>query len=283
MEVITALGSSTHTYLQHASIDMKNQVNFLGVGLTPVTYSQLFSLVDEWIKNKSGRSHHIACVNAYCCALAIKNKEVKRIYNSADITGVDGMPFVRWIRLFKRQKCDRIAAPDTILELAKHAGTTGYTFYLYGGAPDVCVKMKEYLENLFPYIKIVGYYSPPFRQMTEEEDAQIVDEINKLQPDIICVGLGTPKQDYWIDTHLDKIKGSVLIASGATFDFFGGRIKMAPKFIRLSGFEWIYRLLGKDFKRLWKRYIIMHGIFVGNFILQLLRLKKFEIVRVSRD
>jgi N-acetylglucosaminyldiphosphoundecaprenol N-acetyl-beta-D-mannosaminyltransferase len=73
---------------------MKNHVNFLGVGLTPVTYSQLFTLTDEWIKNKSGRSHHIACVNAYCCALALSNKEVRRIYNSADITGVDGMPFV---------------------------------------------------------------------------------------------------------------------------------------------------------------------------------------------
>ena len=283
MEISTITKKTTFINVHQVSIDMKNQVNFLGVGLTPITYSQLFSLVDKWIKNKSGRSHHIACVNAFCCALALNNKEVKRIYNSADITGVDGMPFVRWIRLFKRQKCDRIAAPDTILELAKHSKITGYTFYLYGGAPDVCIKMKQYLENLFPYIKIVGCYSPPFRQLTEEEDQQIVDEINKLKPDIICVGLGTPKQDYWIDTHLNKIKGSVLIASGATFDFFGGRIKMAPKFIRLSGFEWIYRLLGKDFKRLWKRYIIMHGIFVGNFILQLLRLKKFEVERVNRD
>ncbi len=264
-------------------IQMKNYVNFLGVGVTPITYPQLFELVDKWIADKSGRSHHIACVNAFCCALSLKNKDVKRIYNAADITGADGMPFVKWIRRIHKTPCDRIAAPDTILQLAEHAKTTGYTFYLFGGAPDVCVKMKEYLEQRFPHIKIVGYFSPPFREMTEEEDRQIVDEINALKPDIFCVGLGTPKQDYWIDTHLDKIKGSVLIASGATFDFFGGRIKMAPEYLRKSGFEWIFRLFGKDFKRLWKRYIIMHGLFVWNFTLQLLRIKKFDVVRTSRD
>ena len=94
--------------------------------------------------------------------------------------------------------------------------------------------------------------------------------------------MGTPKQDYWIDTHLDKIRGSVLIASGATFDFFGGRIKMAPEFIRNSGFEWVYRLLGKDFKRLWKRYIIMHSVFVSQFFLQQTGLKKYEVIKVPR-
>ena len=261
---------------------MKKHVNILGVGLDPITYEDLFKQIDHWIADKDGRSHHIACVNAFNVALALKNKELYRIYNSADITGADGMPFVRWIRTIKKTPCDRIAAPDTILQLAEHAKTRNYTFYLYGGAPDVCEKMKEYLEERFPHIRIVGHYSPPFRQLTQEEDDAIVAEINALQPDIVCVGLGTPKQDYWIDTHLDKIKGSVLIASGATFDFFGGRIKMAPDFIRKSGFEWIHRLLGKDFKRLWKRYVIMHGLFIGHFMLQLSGLRKYEVEKVRR-
>lgn len=243
-------------------------INFLGIGLNPITYSELFTKIDRWTADKNGRSYHIACVNAYNIALSLKNPELKRIYNAADVVGADGMPFVRWIRRVNKESCDRIAAPDTILQLAEHAKTTNYTFYLYGGAPDVCVKMKAYLEERFPHIQIVGHYSPPFRELTVEEDNAIVDEINRLKPDIVCVGLGTPKQDYWIDTHLYKIKGSVLIASGATFDFFGGRIKMAPKFIRLSGFEWLYRLLGKDFKRLWKRYTVMYWIFTYNFILQ---------------
>ncbi len=245
--------------------------------MNPVTYSDLFTKIDRWTANKEQRSHHIACVNAYNIALSLSNKELKRIYNGADIVGADGMPFVRWIRFFNKEQCDRIAAPDTILALAEHAKEKSYTFYLYGGAPDVCVKMKEFLEARFPHINIVGHYSPPFRELTQEEDDAIVDEINRLAPDIICVGLGTPKQDYWIDTHLYKIKGSVMIASGATFDFFGGRIKMAPKFIRLSGFEWLYRLLGKDFKRLWKRYTVMYAVFIYNFMLQKSGLVKYHL------
>lgn len=246
--------------------------------MNPITYHELFRKIDKWKLNKEGRSYHIACVNAYNIALSLKNERLKRIYNSADIVGADGMPFVRWIRKVNKEACDRIAAPDTILQLAEHAKTTNYTFYLYGGSPEVCVKMKEYLEEKFPHINIVGYYSPPFRELTPEEDDAIVDEINRLAPDIVCVGLGTPKQDYWIDEHLFKIKGAVLIASGATFDFFGGRIKMAPTWIRSSGFEWMYRLLGKDFKRLWKRYTIMYALFSVNFMLQTTRLVKYPLV-----
>jgi N-acetylglucosaminyldiphosphoundecaprenol N-acetyl-beta-D-mannosaminyltransferase len=262
---------------------MKQYVNFIGVGLHPVTYSELYETIDKWIANKSDRSHHIACINAYNLALSLKNKKLYSIYNSSDIAGADGMPFVWWIRNISRKKCDRLAAPDIILKLAEHAKIKNYTFYLYGGSPEMCIKMKEYLIRKYPHIRIVGAYSPPFRELTEEEDNKIVAEINALKPDIICVGLGTPKQDYWIDSHIYKIRGSVLIASGATFDFFGGRIKMAPEFIRRSGFEWLHRLLGKDFKRLWKRYIVMYPVFLFNFILQKFSLANYKVVKDMRE
>ena len=247
--------------------------NFLGVKLDALTYEEMFGLVDDWISDKSWRSHHIACINAFCVTLANKNERLKNIYNGADIAGADGMPFVRWIRRFNKLPCDRFAAPDTILKLAEHSRTTGYTFYLDGGDEDVIVKMKAYLEERFPHIRIVGYWSPPFRPLTKEEDDAICKEINELQPDIISIGLGTPKQDYWIEEHIHKIRGSVFVASGATFDFFGGRIKMAPEWIRLSGFEWLYRLIGKDFKRLWGRYILSNAEFMFRFFLQIAHIK----------
>jgi len=260
-----------------------NYVNFVGIGVDAITYDKLFTKVDDWIADKTSRSHHIACVNAYNVALSVKNKELYRIYNNADITGADGIPFVKWINKIEKMDCDRIAAPDTILMLAEHAKVKNYTFYLYGGAPDVCVKMKEFLEEKFPHINIIGHMSPPFRKLTAEEDEKIINEINALQPDIICVGLGTPKQDYWIDENIEKIRGSVLIASGATFDFFGGRVKMAPDFIRKSGFEWMYRLFGKDFKRLWKRYIIMYSVFIATFLLQQTGIVKYAVVKDLRN
>jgi N-acetylglucosaminyldiphosphoundecaprenol N-acetyl-beta-D-mannosaminyltransferase len=243
--------------------------NFLGIGIDAITYKDVFAAVDRWIADKEGRSHHIACVNAYCVTLALENERLARIYNGADIVGPDGIPFVKWMRNALKAPCDRIAAPDTILQLAAHSSRTGYSFYLYGGDPDTVVGMKNFLERQYPYIRIVGYHSPPFRPLSEEEDRKICEEINLLRPDIISVGLGTPKQDYWIEDHLYKIRGAVFIASGATFDFFGGRIKMAPEWIRESGYEWLYRLLSKDFFRLLRRYTVMNIVFLWNFALQL--------------
>lgn len=247
--------------------------NFIGIAIHPLTYENMLEKVDYWLSNKNSRSHHIACINTYCVTLALKDKRLAKIYNGADIAGPDSMPFVYWIRAFLKIPCDRFAGADITLELAKQAEHKGYTFYLYGGDVDVVQKMKEYLVNKFPYINIVGYHSPPFRPLTKEEDQSIIDEINRLSPDIILVGLGTPKQDYWIDDHAEDIKGAVCISIGAVFDFFGGRVKIAPEFIRRSGFEWLYRLLSKDFKRLWRRYTIYNVIFLWNFLLQILRIR----------
>ena len=266
----------------HIEIPGHGIANFLGIHLDAVTYNDLFDLVDLWIANKEGRSHHIACLNAFCVTLAQEDERLSRIYNGADLAGPDGVPFVRWIQYVNGKSCDRIAAPDTILALADESKRRGYTFYLYGGDPEMAQGMKEFLEDRFPHIRIVGFHSPPFRRLTPEEDEAICREINTLKPDIICVGLGTPKQDYWIEDHLYKIRGSVMIASGATFDFFGGRVSFAPDWIRNSGFEWLYRLLGRDFTRLWRRYIIYNLKFCLLFGLQLVRIKKTSTHRWTR-
>lgn len=255
--------------------------NFLGVGVDAVTHEELFALVDEWIGDKRRRSAHVACINAYCATLASRDARLARIYNGADIVGADGYPFVFWIRRVLRRRTDRIAAPDTLLALAEHSRRTGYTFYLYGGELTVVVAMKAYLERRFPHIRVVGYRSPPFRPLTAAEDAEVCAEINALAPDIICVGLGTPKQDYWIDTHLEKIRGGVMLASGATFDFFGGRVKMAPAVVRRSGFEWLYRLT-HDFRRLWRRYTLTNLEFLAKFALQVTRVSVREPTRWQR-
>lgn len=247
--------------------------NFLGIAVQALTYEDMFIKIDKWLTNKKMKSYHIAVINAHCVVSSLKDSRLATIYNGADLVGPDGMPFVYWIRKFLKLQCDQFDASSILTELAKRSERTGYTFYLYGGHQDVLVKMKANLESMFPHIRIVGYRSPPFRPLTEEEDLEVCNEINQLQPDILCVALGTPKQDYWIDDHIKKIKGSVMIPCGAIFDFFGGRIKRAPQFIQKSGFEWLYRLLSRDFKRLFKRYTIMNVVFLTNFALQLLKIR----------
>ncbi|MDR3413493.1 MAG: WecB/TagA/CpsF family glycosyltransferase [Formivibrio sp.] len=228
-----------------------------------------------WLADKSSRSHSLALVNVNCCVSALFDRRLLRLYNSADIVGVDSMPFLRWARAFYNKKADRFYAPDLMLEASRKAKEYGYTFFLYGGGPGAPDKMEEYLRERFDGINIVGKYSPPFRTLTEEEDQAVCDTINAAKPDILWVGLGSPKQDVWISEHREKIRGTIMVASGATFDFFSGRIKQAPQWIRESGFEWLYRLT-KDFRRLWVRYTVYNIIFLVMFGLQLTRLRRFE-------
>lgn len=240
-----------------------------------MSYKDMYPLFDEWISDKSQRSHSIALVNVNCCVSALFDKPLRKIYNSADIVGIDSMPFLKWARAFYNKESDRFYAPDLMLEISSKAKEKGYTFFLYGGMPDAPDKMESYLKERFEGIQIVGKYSPPFRPLTEEEDLAVCDMINAVQPDFVWVGLGSPKQDIWIEEHREKIHGSVIIASGATFDFFSGKIKQAPKYIRNMGFEWLYRL-AQDFRRLWVRYTVYNVIFVVVFILQNLRIIRFD-------
>src|SRR5690606_29593524 len=95
--------------------------NFIGIDVEALTYDEMFRRIDRWIENKKGRSHHIACINTYCVMLAVHDNRLSGIYNGADIRGPDGMPFVKWIRHCLKVNCDRLAAPDIVLELGKRS------------------------------------------------------------------------------------------------------------------------------------------------------------------
>jgi N-acetylglucosaminyldiphosphoundecaprenol N-acetyl-beta-D-mannosaminyltransferase len=251
------------------------KMNILGIELDCLSYEDMYPIFDEWLSDKSARSHSLALINVHCAVSALSDRRLRATYNSADITGIDGMPFLKWARRFYNKNSDRFYAPDLMLEVSSKAKEKDYTFFLYGGYSGAGDKIEEYLKERFDGVNIVGKYSPPFRPLTEEEDQAVCDMINEAQPDFVWVGLGSPKQDYWIHEHREKIRGSILVASGATFDFFSGRIKQAPKWIRDVGFEWLYRLM-QDFRRLWVRYTVENVIFLAAFALQLLRIVRFD-------
>jgi N-acetylglucosaminyldiphosphoundecaprenol N-acetyl-beta-D-mannosaminyltransferase len=250
------------------------KMNILGINMDCLSYSEMHQTFNHWLSDKEARSHSLALINVNCCVSALFDRNLVDLYNSADIVGIDSMPFLRWARAFHKRDSDRLYAPDIMLEVSSKAKEHGYTFFLYGGAPDAPDKIEEYLSKRFEGIKVVGKYSPPFRPLTAEEDRAVCDMINEVRPDFVWVGLGSPKQDVWVSEHREKIRGTIIVASGATFDFFSGRIKQAPTWIRRSGFEWLYRLT-KDFRRLWVRYIIYNLIFVAMFALQLTGLRSF--------
>lgn len=250
-------------------------MNMVGINIECRSYEEMYPIFDTWLSDKSSRSKSIAVINVHICVSALLDKRLRDIYNSVDMSGSDGMPFLKWARTFYYKDSDRFYAPDLMEEISSKAGQKGYTYFLYGGFEGAPDEIEKYLKSKYDGIDIIGKYSPPFRPLNEDEDREICDWINQLKPDFIWIGLGSPKQDVWIHEHREKIRGSIMIPSGATFDFFSQRIKQAPKWIRDLGFEWLFRLT-QDFKRLWKRYTFYNIIFLFFFGLQLIKVIDFN-------
>jgi len=247
----------------------------LGLDLHCLTYDEMHGIFDQWLSDKGRPALTVALVNVNCSVSALLDRSLFSVYRSADIRGIDSMPFLRLASVIRRRKLDRLYAPDIMLEVSKRARKTNYRFFLYGGAPGAANVIAQMLRQRFPGVTIAGTFSPPFRPLTPEEDEIVVRMIRDARPDFVWVGLGSPKQDVWIQDHKHRIRGCVMVASGATFDFFSGRIRQAPRWIRNSGFEWLFRLF-QDWKRLWRRYTVYNAIFIGAFLLEILRIRQWN-------
>jgi len=240
----------------------------LGLDIDCISYTAMMDRFDSFIQSGTPRAFSVALVNVNCCVSALLDRRVRRVYQHADLRGLDSMPFLYLARTLKSRSCDRLYAPDMMLKMAEHSAGRDYRFFLYGGAPDAPEAMAQYLRQRFPDVQIAGMYSPPFRVLSEPEDDQICSMIRQSGANLLWVGLGSPKQDLWIEQHRYKLPGMILIAAGATFDFFAGHIRQAPLWIRKSGFEWLYRLF-QDPVRLWKRYTVYNLLFVLAYGLEL--------------
>jgi N-acetylglucosaminyldiphosphoundecaprenol N-acetyl-beta-D-mannosaminyltransferase len=150
----------------------------------------------------------------------------------------------------------------------------GHRHYFYGGSPEVVERLVSRLTKRYPGLVVAGHRSPPFRPMSEEEDAADVAAINEATPDYVWVGLGMPKQEKWMASHVGKIHATALIGVGAAFDFHAGTKPRAPRWMQRSGFEWLFRLVSEP-RRLAHRYLIDNSIFVACTLRQLLGWKSY--------
>jgi len=160
----------------------------------------------------------------------------------------------------------RVYGPDLMLALAEQAAGRGWRSFFYGGRDGVPERLVENLRRRYPGFDAVGWYSPPFRPLTEAEDAAVVERINELRPDLVWVGLSTPKQERWMDAHMGRLEASVLLGVGAAFDIHAGTLPQAPRWMQANGLEWLYRLI-REPRRLWRRYISI----VPRFMVQIVR------------
>jgi N-acetylglucosaminyldiphosphoundecaprenol N-acetyl-beta-D-mannosaminyltransferase len=148
----------------------------------------------------------------------------------------------------------QVCGPELLPAVCARAAERGWTAFLYGGAPDVPERLRDRLVAAFPGLQIVGTCSPPFRPLTPDEDDAIVQLINAVEPDIVWVGLSTPKQERWMAAHIGRVRAPVLVGVGAAFDIHAGLRRQPPAWIRRSGLEWAYRLAVEP-RRLGPRYL----------------------------
>jgi N-acetylglucosaminyldiphosphoundecaprenol N-acetyl-beta-D-mannosaminyltransferase len=252
------------------------KVNILGVGIDPINMDDALEQIDRWID--LGESKYV-CVTPVHSVMECQNDEsLRQIFNDAGMVTPDGMPVV-WICQWNGHKeTHRVYGPDLMLAACDRSQTNGHKHFFYGGAEGVAETLRSNLHNQFPKMQTTGTISPPYKLLSDAENEALVDQINATNPDIVWVGLGSPKQERWMAKNIDRLNASVVIGVGAAFDFHAGRVRQAPRWMQRSGTEWLFRLLSEP-RRLWRRYLVGNSLFVLKFTAQVCGLKSYTLAK----
>jgi len=241
------------------------RVNVLGIGVSAITMADALAWIDHWIARRA---------NQYICVTGVHgvmesqlDPTLRVIHNRAGLVTPDGMPLVWISRLRGHRGVERVYGPDLMLACCESSVAKGYRHFFYGGATGVPERLSERLQKRFHGLQIAGQWSPPFRELTTLEEAELIERINAARPDIVWIGLSTPKQERWMARYVGQISAPVLIGVGAAFDMHAGVKKQAPRWMQRSGLEWLFRL-GAEPRRLWRRYLINNPWFAWRLLLQ---------------
>ena len=249
-------------------------LNILGVRVDAVQIPDAIARLEEWIRNHD-ICRYVAVTGMHGVTEAQHDPAFKDILNSAGLVVPDGMPLVWLSRLKGFPLKRRVYGPELMMSFFESTEKKGYRHFLYGGTPCVLEQLARAIQRRFPGTIVAGAYSPPFRDLTQQEDSQAVAMINNAVPDVVWVGLSTPKQERWMHQHRERLRVPVLLGVGAAFDINAGMKKQAPRWMREHGLEWLFRLLQEP-RRLWKRYLVYGSKFAGYILLEFLNVRKFD-------
>lgn len=239
------------------------RVDVLAVGISAIDIPTAVTEIRRWIETHE--QHYVCVTGVHGVMESQRDPELRRIHNESGLTTPDGMPMVWAGRWAGARGMRRVYGPDLMLAVCERAAQLGWTSYFYGGRDGVPERLAARLTDRFPGLRVVGCWSPPFGSLSEEEDRRIVEAINDARPDIVWVGLSTPKQERWMARHVGRLEASVLIGIGAAFDIHAGTLAQAPGWVREHGLEWLFRLW-KEPRRLWRRYLSNNPRFVLGII-----------------
>lgn len=253
---------------------MSPTYNVLGVGISAINMSQALEQLGAWIAG--GDRQYVCVCNVHSVMECRRSREVRRVFNQAGMVTPDGMPLVWLLRRAGYTHVSRVYGPDLMLAAMEHPVTAGHRHYLHGGVPGVAGELAAVIQRRFPGVAIAGTSTPAFGTVEDLCNDAVAASINQARPDIVWVGMSSPKQDLWMSCMRSRLQAPVLIGVGAAFDFHTGRVPQAPRWMMRSGLEWLYRLKQEP-RRLWRRYLVDNPWFLFEIGRQKLGLKRFEL------
>ncbi len=223
-----------------------------------LNWSQALTRLACWAA--SHESRYVCICNVHSVVTARQDQAFAKVIHEADMATPDGAPVAWLMRRLGVARQERINGPDLMWRYCAEAALRDESIYLYGGMPETLEILQRKLLGQFPGLTIAGAYSPPYRQLTAEEDAAVVQAINASGAGTVWVSLGCPKQEQWMAEHRGRIN-AVMVGVGAAFDYHAGTIQRAPLWMQRNGLEWLHRVCSEP-RRLWKRYLVTNSLFI---------------------
>lgn len=269
------MATSTMTDIQiDTALSQASRMNILGVGVSTINMNDAVELSDTLIR--SGNRHYICVTDVHTVIEAQSDSALRFILNHSFLTTPDGVPLV-WIgRMLGHRRLRRVYGPDFLIEMCKVSAQRKYRHFFFGGKPGVVENLTAKLADRFPGLEIVGAYTPPFRPLTQVEEQELERMVQEARPDILWVGLGSPKQEKFMAHFCGRLDAKLMVGVGAAFDIHSGAVKEAPQWLKNMGLQWLHRLALEP-RRLWKRYSICIPSFIWGISLQFLGIRRFSI------
>jgi N-acetylglucosaminyldiphosphoundecaprenol N-acetyl-beta-D-mannosaminyltransferase len=243
----------------------------IGIPLAMTTYDGAMDAMDGMIARRE--RGYVCAVAVHAVTVAQRDEEMREALLGSTLTVPDGMPLVWAVNMLGESLPHRVYGPELMRRYTARCALKRHRIWLYGGRDQGSLaQLALNLRRDFPGIRIVGGYSPPFRDLEPHEEDQVVELINRDQPDVLWVGTGVPRQEKWMARMRDRLDVPVMCAVGAAFDFHAGRISQAPPWMQDRGLEWTYRI-AQEPRRLLPRYLYYNPAFLRRFSRQLVREK----------
>jgi N-acetylglucosaminyldiphosphoundecaprenol N-acetyl-beta-D-mannosaminyltransferase len=243
----------------------------LGVDFTLTDYAGALERIEQMVS--TGERGYACCTSVHGLMESRNDLELAAVLNGAALNVPDGMPVVWALNLLSEGKPlrDRVYGPTLMEHACERAASSGTPIYLYGGHDEGALReLKTALRRRSPAVEIAGSWSPPHRELSDDEERKLAADIDESGAAIVWCGISTPRQEKWVARMRPLVGAPVLVSVGAAFDFLAGRVSQAPSWMQRRGLEWAYRL-SREPRRLGPRYLRSNPAFIAAVTRQYLR------------